>query len=98
MVDMFTASPLTAAAMQWFTLALHMTDFNWTPLTGGLAISTQAWMRIPAELNHVDAAQLEQWHKLVERTLKIFIDNPISGDIYEQAASYLVEYRKAHGC
>jgi TRAP-type C4-dicarboxylate transport system substrate-binding protein len=50
MVEVFTASPLTAAALQWFALAPNMTDFNWTPLTGGLVISSQAWRRIPAEL------------------------------------------------
>jgi len=50
MVDVFTASPLSAAALQWFALAPHMTDFNWTPLSGGLVISTQVWKRIPAEL------------------------------------------------
>jgi TRAP-type C4-dicarboxylate transport system substrate-binding protein len=134
MVEVFTASPLTAAAMQWFALAPNMTDFNWTPLTGGLVISSQAWRRIPAELrpelkraaqdaltgltgevekveaqameimkknglvvHHVNEAQLEQWHKLVERALKILIDNPISRDIYEEAAGYLEEYRRAHG-
>ena len=134
MVDVFTASPLTAAAMQWFALAPHMTDFNWTPFTGGLVISAQAWRRIPAELrpelqkateaalegltaevekveaqamevmkknglivDHVGEAQLEQWHKLVERALEILMDNPISKDIYEEARGYLEEYRKAHG-
>jgi TRAP-type transport system periplasmic protein len=134
MVDVFTASPLTAAAMQWFALAPHMTDFNWSPLTGGLVISAQAWRRIPAELrpqlqkatqtalegltaevekveaqameimkknglivDHVGEVQLQEWHKLVERALKILIDNPISKDIYEEANGYLEEYRRAHG-
>jgi len=50
MVEVFSASPLTAAAMQWFALAPHMTDINWTPLTAGLIISNQTWRRIPAEL------------------------------------------------
>lgn len=50
MVEVFSASPLTAAAMQWFALAPHMTDFYWTPLTAGLIISNQAWRRIPVEL------------------------------------------------
>ena len=50
MVDVFTASPLSAAALQWFALAPNMTDFNWSPFTGGLVISSQAWRRIPAEL------------------------------------------------
>jgi TRAP-type C4-dicarboxylate transport system substrate-binding protein len=134
MVDVFTSSPLTAAALQWFALAPHMTDFNWSPLTGGLVITAQAWRRIPAELrpelkqatqaafegltvevekveakamevmkknglivDHVDAQQLEEWHKLVEKGLRILIDNPISKDIYEEAQGYLEEYRRTHG-
>jgi len=50
MVEVFTASPLTAAALQWFALAPHMTDFNWSPLTGGLILTSQAWRQIPADL------------------------------------------------
>jgi TRAP-type C4-dicarboxylate transport system substrate-binding protein len=50
MVEVFSASPLTAAAMQWFALAPHMTDIYWTPLTAGLIISNQTWRRIPAAL------------------------------------------------
>jgi TRAP-type C4-dicarboxylate transport system substrate-binding protein len=50
MVEVFSASPLTAAAMQWFALAPHMTDIKWVPLTAGLIITNQAWQRIPADL------------------------------------------------
>lgn len=50
MVEVFTASPLAAASFQWFALAPNMTDFNWSPLTGGLVISSQVWKRIPADL------------------------------------------------
>jgi TRAP-type C4-dicarboxylate transport system substrate-binding protein len=134
MVDVFTASPLSAAATQWFALAPNMTDFNWAPFTGGLVISNQAWRRIPAELrpelaraaetalegltaevakveaqamqimkqnglviNHPSPEQLKQWEQLVERALKILLNNPIDSDIYQQARGYLEEYRKSHG-
>jgi TRAP-type C4-dicarboxylate transport system substrate-binding protein len=134
MVEVFTASPLTAAAFQWFALAPNMTDFNWSPLTGGLVITSQAWRRIPAELrpelqkaaeaalegltgevekveaqaieimkkngliiHKVSPAQLKEWQTLVENALKILIDNPISGDLYQEARGILEEYRKAHG-
>jgi TRAP-type C4-dicarboxylate transport system substrate-binding protein len=50
MVEVFSASPLTAAAMQWFALAPHMTDIYWTPLTAGLIISNRTWRLIPADL------------------------------------------------
>jgi TRAP-type C4-dicarboxylate transport system substrate-binding protein len=111
-----------------------MTDFNWSPFTGGLVISTQAWRRIPAELrpelaratesalaglttevekveaqalqimkqnglvvNKPSPEQMKQWEQLVERALKILLDNPISSDIYNEARGYLEEYRKSHG-
>jgi TRAP-type C4-dicarboxylate transport system substrate-binding protein len=134
MVDVFTASPLSAAALQWFALAPNMTDFNWSPFTGGLVISSSAWKRIPAELrpelakatqaalqglsaevekveaqamqimkqnglvvNRPSAADMKQWEALVERGLKILLDNPISSDIYREARGYLEEYRRSHG-
>jgi TRAP-type C4-dicarboxylate transport system substrate-binding protein len=50
MVEVLSASPLSAAAMQWFALAPHMTDIKWSPLTAALIISNQAWGRIPASL------------------------------------------------
>jgi TRAP-type C4-dicarboxylate transport system substrate-binding protein len=134
MVEVFSASPLSAAAMQWFALAPNMTDFNWSPLTGGLVISSQAWKRIPAELrpelaraaeaalgglaaevekveaqamqimkqnglviHKASPEQLKQWEKLVEKALKILMNNPISSDIYREAQGYLAEYRASHG-
>ncbi len=50
MADCFAASPLTAAALQWFGVANQMTDMNWVPLTGAVVISMRAWQRIPREL------------------------------------------------
>jgi len=134
MVDIFTASPLSAAALQWFALAPQMTDFNWSPFTGGLVIASSVWRRIPAELrpelvratesalagmvaevekveaqamqimkqnglvvNSPNPEQMKQWESLVERGLKILLDNPISGDIYREARGYLEEYRRSHG-
>jgi TRAP-type C4-dicarboxylate transport system substrate-binding protein len=134
MVDVFTASPLSAAALQWFALAPNMSDFNWSPFTGGLVIANAAWKRIPAELrpelaraaeaaldglsaeverveaqamqimkqnglvvHKVTPEQMKQWEGLVERGLKILLDNPISSDIYREARGYLEEYRRSHG-
>jgi len=64
MVEVFSGSPLTAAAMQWFALAPHMTDFYWTPLTAGLIVSNQAWRRIPADIRP----------KLQEATQRVLVD------------------------
>jgi TRAP-type C4-dicarboxylate transport system substrate-binding protein len=65
MVEVFTASPLTAAAMQWFALAPHMTDIKWIPLTAALIITNQTWQRIPAELRpELKAATQRALHDL----------------------------------
>jgi TRAP-type C4-dicarboxylate transport system substrate-binding protein len=50
MVEAFAAAPLVAASMQWFALAPHMNDFNWSPMTGGLIITNRAWRTIPPDL------------------------------------------------
>ena len=83
MVEVFSASPLTAAAMQWFALAPHMTDINWTPLTAALIISNQSWRRIPEDLRPklVEATEralkdLEAEVKAVEeQAIKIMKEN-----------------------
>jgi len=72
MVEVFSASPLSAASLQWFALAPHMTDFNWTPLTGGLVISNRAWRRIPADLQpKLKAATEEAFDELQEEVMKV---------------------------
>jgi TRAP-type C4-dicarboxylate transport system substrate-binding protein len=51
MVEAFTAAPLVAASMQWFVLAPNMNNFNWTPLTGALIMTDEAWSMIPPSLH-----------------------------------------------
>jgi TRAP-type C4-dicarboxylate transport system substrate-binding protein len=48
-------------------------------------------------VNKPSPGELKQWESLVERGLKILLDNPISSDIYREARGYLQEYRKSHG-
>ncbi len=50
MLDAFALTPLTAAAVQWFALAPHMSAFNWAPMLGGIVISDSTWKKIPADL------------------------------------------------
>lgn len=50
LIDAFNAVPLAALAFQWFALAPHMADLNWTFLSGATVIDGRAWTRIPAEL------------------------------------------------
>jgi TRAP-type C4-dicarboxylate transport system substrate-binding protein len=82
MVDVFSASPLTAAAFQWFALAPHMTDFNWTPLTAGLVISNRAWQRIPA-------AMRPELKAATERALKDMEDEVMA--VEQQAVEIMLE-------
>ena len=49
LVDAFGAPPVLAGAYQWFALAPYMTDFNVTPVLGGLVVSERTWQRIPEE-------------------------------------------------
>ena len=48
-------------------------------------------------VHKITPEQMKQWESLVERALKILLDNPISSDIYREARGYLEEYRKSHG-
>ena len=47
MIDAYLASPLAAAAFQWFGLTPHMNDLRLAPLYGALLISKRVWERIP---------------------------------------------------
>ena len=49
LVGAVAAPPVLAGAYQWFALAPYMTDFNITPVLGGLVVSERTWQRIPAE-------------------------------------------------
>jgi TRAP-type C4-dicarboxylate transport system substrate-binding protein len=100
MVEVFTASPLAAAATQWFALAPNMTDFNWAPFTGGLVISSQAWKRIPAELRPelVRAAEATlsgltaEAEKVEAQAMQIMKQNGLA--VYKPTAAQLAEWEK----
>ncbi len=72
MVETFSATPLTAAAMQWFALAKNMTDFNWAPLIGGIVVTTRTWNRIPKDLQPKLMAATESiFEDLNRETIKV---------------------------
>jgi|WetSurMetagenome_2_1015567.scaffolds.fasta_scaffold00476_5 TRAP-type transport system periplasmic protein len=50
MVDAFSATTLTAASYQWFGLAKNMCAMKWTPLIGGVVVSTSTWSKIDQDL------------------------------------------------
>jgi TRAP-type C4-dicarboxylate transport system substrate-binding protein len=50
LIDTVPTMPLFALLGREYTMAPHMTVLNWTPLNSATVISTQAWSRIPQEL------------------------------------------------
>jgi TRAP-type C4-dicarboxylate transport system substrate-binding protein len=50
MIEVITATPLSAAAYQWFGIADNMCEMNWAPMVGGIVISKSTWEKIPAGL------------------------------------------------
>lgn len=53
MVTTFATTPLSAAAFQWFGVAPNMSDMKWSPLVGGVVISTDVWDKLPEKLRKV---------------------------------------------
>ena len=60
LVEAVTIPPVLAGAYQWFALAPYMTDFNITPILGGLVISERTWQRIPEEFHAELKASMEK--------------------------------------
>lgn len=83
MVEAFTLTPLTAAAMQWFALAPNMAGLRWAPMVGGIIVSNRTWQRVPADLKpklldaiQVVLADLDQESRALEdRALEVMLDN-----------------------
>jgi TRAP-type C4-dicarboxylate transport system substrate-binding protein len=83
MVEAFTLTPLTAAAMQWFALAPNMAGLRWAPMVGGIIVSNRTWQRVPDALKpellaaiRAVLADLEQESRALEaRALEVMKDN-----------------------
>jgi TRAP-type C4-dicarboxylate transport system substrate-binding protein len=52
MINEVSATPFSANAGQYATVAKHMLAINWAPLVGGLVMRKQAWDRLPTEFRH----------------------------------------------
>lgn len=50
LLDAVPTMPLFALLDRSYTVASHMTLLNWSPLNSATLVSTQAWARIPADL------------------------------------------------
>jgi TRAP-type C4-dicarboxylate transport system substrate-binding protein len=83
MVEAFTLTPLTAAAMQWFALAPNMAGLRWAPMVGGIIISNRTWARVPDNLKpellaaiRVVLADLEgETRALEDKALEVMLNN-----------------------
>ncbi|KGM38651.1 hypothetical protein JY97_15035 [Alkalispirochaeta odontotermitis] len=49
LIDSVTASPMIAAAFQWFALVPYMTNLNLSPIIGGLMLNRKVWLQVPSE-------------------------------------------------
>jgi TRAP-type C4-dicarboxylate transport system substrate-binding protein len=50
MINAFYASPISAAAFQWFSQAPYMLDLKIAPFIGGFVATQRAWRQIPDDL------------------------------------------------
>ncbi len=50
MINAFYASPISAAAFQWFSQAPNMLDLRIAPFIGGFVATDRAWRRIPDDI------------------------------------------------
>ncbi|MBN1697420.1 MAG: TRAP transporter substrate-binding protein DctP [Spirochaetales bacterium] len=59
MIETVMATPLSAAAYQWFGIANHMCGMNWAPMIAGIVIAKSTWDKIPETLRPrlLDAAR-----------------------------------------
>lgn len=84
MVTTFATTPLSAAAFQWFGVAPNMSDMQWSPLVGGVVISTEVWNQIPEKL------------RIVLQTIAENVGKKMQAEI-SQKDSETVDLMKEHG-
>jgi TRAP-type transport system periplasmic protein len=49
MIDVVLATPFSANAGQYATVARHMIEINWAPLVGAAVVRKHVWERVPAD-------------------------------------------------
>jgi len=100
LVDAFNAVPLAALAFQWFALAPHMADLNWTFLSGATVLDKRAWMKIPEELRpeilkvsrNASKRLRREILALNEDAIKAMVENGLT--IHHVSPSVEAEWRK----
>jgi TRAP-type C4-dicarboxylate transport system substrate-binding protein len=86
LIDAVASPPVITAAYQWFALASYMTDFNITPVLGGLVVSERTWQRIPEEyredlrasMNKVAVKFYDEAMSLNDEALRIMKENGLN--------------------
>jgi TRAP-type C4-dicarboxylate transport system substrate-binding protein len=78
MVDAFTLTPLTAAAMQWFALAPNMAGLRWAPMLGGIIVSNRTWDRVPDALKPEMIAAIRRILSDLDRETRILEDKALA--------------------
>lgn len=72
MVDALLATPLLAAAYQWFGIARHMTDLPAAPVVAGMVVSERTWQQLPEDLRPALAtAAMDSQEQMYRETLAV---------------------------
>jgi TRAP-type transport system periplasmic protein len=71
MIDALLATPLTAAASQWFAFADNMCELKFAPMIAGIVISKSVWEKIPDAIKPelLESAKRIQ-KKITEETMR----------------------------
>jgi len=105
LVDALTVPPILAGAYQWFALAPYMTDFNLTPVLGGMVFSQRTWRRIPEEFHEELKASMErvaskfynEASRLNEEALRVMKENGLQIIDLDQDGIEAFEYLMVSG-
>lgn len=89
LIDGFTASPLAAIALQWFTKAKYMTKDPVALGIGATVISKAQWDAIPAADQVILRRVSDKWHKILIK--KVRQDNEKSAALLQKQGIQAVE-------
>jgi TRAP-type C4-dicarboxylate transport system substrate-binding protein len=64
-IEALPVTPLTALSMQYYARAPHMLQIDLAPLPGALLLATEAWQRLPGEVQaSLTAAAAASWSRM----------------------------------
>lgn len=70
MVDMISASALTAVALQWYTRVKYMTAWNSAIIAGGTVMRKDKFDELPPDLQEVFQSTADRAHEFLNKTIR----------------------------